>query len=87
MFLATSFPFENLQCDILATMDEAVSDGADIISLSVGANGHAPDFYRDSIEKTDRERERLEARGRATNKEAEEKKKTEGNLVISNLEW
>jgi subtilisin family serine protease len=35
--------------DILAAMDEAVSDGADIISLSVGANGYAPNFYRDSI--------------------------------------
>lgn len=35
--------------DILAAMDEAVSDGADVISLSVGANGYAPSFYRDSI--------------------------------------
>jgi subtilisin family serine protease len=30
-------------------MDEAISDGADVISLSVGANGYAPNFYLDSI--------------------------------------
>ncbi|KAJ4748665.1 Senescence-associated subtilisin protease [Rhynchospora pubera] len=35
--------------DILAAMDEAVSDGADVISLSVGSSGYAPQFYRDSI--------------------------------------
>ncbi|KAL6010614.1 hypothetical protein ACLOJK_001050 [Asimina triloba] len=35
--------------DILAAMDQAVADGVDIISLSVGANGYAPRYDEDSI--------------------------------------
>ncbi|KAF4377354.1 hypothetical protein G4B88_005832 [Cannabis sativa] len=30
-------------------MDQAISDGVHIISLSVGANGHSPPYYLDSI--------------------------------------
>ncbi|KAL5583669.1 hypothetical protein UlMin_016111 [Ulmus minor] len=35
--------------DILAAMDQAISDGVHIISLSVGASGHSPPYYLDSI--------------------------------------
>lgn len=35
--------------DILAAMDQAVSDGVHVISLSVGASGRAPEYDRDSI--------------------------------------
>ncbi|KAI4329074.1 hypothetical protein L6164_021376 [Bauhinia variegata] len=35
--------------DILAAMDQAVADGVHIISLSVGATGHAPQYDHDSI--------------------------------------
>ncbi|KAL6496926.1 hypothetical protein OROGR_028855 [Orobanche gracilis] len=35
--------------DILAGMEHAIEDGVNVISLSVGANGHAPQYEYDSI--------------------------------------
>ncbi|EPS74243.1 subtilase family protein, partial [Genlisea aurea] len=35
--------------DILAAFEQAVVDGVDVISLSVGSSGHAPPYYLDSI--------------------------------------
>nr|GMD22877.1 subtilisin-like protease SBT1.4 [Ipomoea batatas] len=34
--------------DILSAFDQAVEDGVHVISLSVGANGYAPQYFRDS---------------------------------------
>ncbi|XP_074288462.1 subtilisin-like protease SBT1.4 [Silene latifolia] len=35
--------------DILAAFDQAIEDGVDVISLSVGTSGLAPKYYEDSI--------------------------------------
>ena len=35
--------------DILDAMDQAIYDGVHVISLSVGATGHAPQYDHDSI--------------------------------------
>ncbi|KAL6997195.1 hypothetical protein U1Q18_007317 [Sarracenia purpurea var. burkii] len=41
--------FSCYDSNILAVTDQAISDGVNVISLSVGANGRAPPYDHDSI--------------------------------------